>query len=42
MTYRTIETLFYIAVILIGYIAISDLVKVIRQINHWFKNKFKK
>ena len=42
MNYRTLETLFFIAVILIGYIAISDLIKVIRQINHWFKNKFKK
>lgn len=42
MTYKTIETLFFIAVILIGYIAISDFIKVIRQINHWFKNKFKK
>jgi hypothetical protein len=42
MNYRTLETLFFIAVILIGYIAISDLIKVIRQINHWLKNKFKK
>ena len=42
MNYRTLETLFFIAVVLIGYIAISDLVKVIRQIIHWFKNKFKK
>lgn len=42
MNYRNLETLFFIAVLLIGYIAISDLVKVTRQIIHYFKNKFKK
>jgi hypothetical protein len=39
---RTLETLVLIAVIIIGYIAISDLIKVTRQIIHYFKNKFKK
>jgi hypothetical protein len=39
---RTLETLIFIAVVLIGYIAISDLVKVTRQIIHYFKNKLKK
>ena len=39
---RTLETLIFIAVVLIGYIAISDLVKVTRQVIHYFKNKFKK
>ena len=42
MNYRTLETLFFIAVVLIGYIAISDLIKVTKQIIHYFKNKFKK
>lgn len=39
---KTIETLFYIACVIIGYIALSDLAKVTRQIIYWFKNKFKK
>lgn len=39
---KTLETIFYIALCIIGYIALSDLAKVTRQIIHWFKNKFKK
>jgi hypothetical protein len=39
---KTVETLFYIACVIIGYIALSDLAKVTRQIYYWFKNKFKK
>jgi len=39
---KTLETIFYIALCIIGYIALSDLAKVTRQIIYWFKNKFKK
>jgi hypothetical protein len=39
---KTIETLFYIACVIIGYIALSDLAKVTRQFIYWLKNKFKK
>jgi hypothetical protein len=39
---KTLETLFYIAMAIIGYIALSDLAKVTRQIIYWIKNKFKK
>jgi len=39
---KTLETLFYIALCIIGYIALSDLAKVTRQIIYWLKNKFKK
>lgn len=39
---KTLETLFYIALTIIGYIALSDLAKVTRQIIYWFKNKYKK
>jgi hypothetical protein len=39
---KTLETLFYIAMVIIGYIALSDLAKVTRQFIYWLKNKFKK
>jgi len=39
---KTLETLFYIALTIIGYIALTDLARVTRQIIYWFKNKFKK